>query len=45
MIEIKKILDSFFKNHTHRLFSKAGYGLYQLQFKSPGISSEVMTKR
>ena len=26
----KEILGSFFKNHTHRLFSKAGYGLYQL---------------
>jgi hypothetical protein len=26
----KKILSAFFKNHTHRLFSKAGYGLYQL---------------
>ncbi len=26
----KKILGTFFKNHTHRLFSKAGYGLYQL---------------
>ena len=28
--ETKEILGSFFKNHTYRLFSKAGYGLYQL---------------
>jgi hypothetical protein len=28
--ETKEILHSFFKNYTHRLFSKAGYGLYQL---------------
>jgi len=28
--ETKAILGSFFKNYTHRLFSKAGYGLYQL---------------
>jgi hypothetical protein len=26
----KKILAGFFENHTRRLFSKAGYGLYQL---------------
>jgi len=26
----KEILGSFFKNHTRHLFSKAGYGLYQL---------------
>jgi hypothetical protein len=26
----KKILGNFFKNHTHPLFSRAGYGLYQL---------------
>ena len=26
----KKILGGFFENHTRRLFSKAGYGLYQL---------------
>jgi hypothetical protein len=26
----KKILEGFFEHHTHRLFSKAGYGLYQL---------------
>ena len=26
----KRILVDFFKNHTQRLFSKAGYGLYQL---------------
>ena len=28
----KKILSTFFKNYVHRLFSKAGYGLYELQF-------------
>jgi len=39
----KKALDNFFKNHTHRLFSEAGYGLYQLQFQS-WLSSEVMRK-
>ena len=39
----KKILSIFFKNHVHRLFSKAGYGLYELQFQ-PWISSEVMRK-
>jgi 4-amino-4-deoxy-L-arabinose transferase-like glycosyltransferase len=27
----KKIGESFFDNYTHRLFSKAGYGLYQLK--------------
>jgi hypothetical protein len=26
----KKMLGSFFENHTRCLFSKAGYGLYQL---------------
>jgi len=26
----KRILAGFFKNHTHCLFSRAGYGLYQL---------------
>ena len=39
----KKVLGTFFKNHTHRLFSEAGYGLYQLQFQ-PWLSSEAMRK-
>jgi hypothetical protein len=26
----KKILGNFFETHAHGLFSKAGYGLYQL---------------
>jgi hypothetical protein len=26
----KEVLGNFFKNHTQRLFHKAGYGLFQL---------------
>ena len=39
----KQMLSTFFKDHAHRLLSKAGYGLYQLQFQ-PWLSSEVMRK-
>jgi hypothetical protein len=39
----KQILSTFFKDHAHRLLSKAGYGLYQLQSRS-WISSEAMRK-
>ena len=39
----KQMLNTFFKDHAHRLLSKAGYSLYQLQSR-PWISSEVMRK-
>jgi hypothetical protein len=37
------MLSTFFKDHAHRLLSKSGYGLYQLQSR-PWISSEAMRK-